>query len=723
MLNVRTPEETNELIALQDKEYAEATTPEVEEEPYLDDLAAYVRKCWERAYETKRDCQERMLNNLRNYNSEYEPYKLAEIRMLGGSEAFIPLTATKCNAAISWLNEIYFRTAGEIPWDIESTPVPELPLSVEEMARAEVMNEVMTVFVNASQVTGEDPVAMFQRFEPQIIDRIFAKKKEKSQDAIEDLKRELGDQMEEGNWYEEIRKVIQDLVVLEFGCLKGPIYRKEKYFTRVLDPATGSYSNQLTDIVKPVFERRNPFAIFPAPYTPDVNQDFIFDLVPLSLKDLYNMIGLEGFREEEIRSVIRDFNDGALKEWTGMEQSVRDELARASTHIYEPTNTVDVLEFWGSIVGQTLMDWGMTEGIDDPEKYYDVCVWLIDRRVIKAMLNPDPMGRKPFHIKSYVNNNDSLIGGKGLATLLESFQQICNALARAIVNNSAIASGPIVEYNEDRMPVGYDPVIYPWKTIAATNGAMGDSPAVRFYQANPITDQLIKVFDYFSKLADQYSVPGFAHGDTNVGGGGDTASGLSMLMGAADRVIKNVVKNIDEMISSSIELLYFLNMTLQETKFKYVGDVRIVARGSIALLQKEQQAVRRTDLLQITNNPVDLQIMGLPVRRQMLIDTCKAMNMEDLARKFPIVDAIDDLKMEIEQQLVKAQEAELRAQESMARQEGLRKGPGGGAEGGGNGKVPPKKGPETDEAGNPKSGQNFREFKQDETPQMRPRTS
>lgn len=721
MIQAKTPEEVDQMKAEEDAAYAEQVAiPQEEAENYnpsseLEDLAGYVRKCWERATDAKRDCQTRMLANQRNYDSTYDPVKLAEIRALGGSEVFIPLTATKCNAAISWLNEIFFRTAGEVPWDIESTPVPDLPESETEMVRQEVLLEVGQVLGQYAAMTGEDPLQLLQKYKPQIIDRIFYKMKDRSDDAIEDLKREIGDQLEEGYWYEEIRKVIQDLVTLEFGCLKGPIYRKEKYFRRELDQMTGTYSNQITDEIKPVFERRSPFQIFPAPNSDSVDSDFIFDLQSYSLKDLYDMIGLEGFNEEEIRRVIQDFKGGILTEWLGVDQAVKNQLHRNTvSSAYEPTDHVDVLEFWGSINGQMLMDWGM-EGIDDPDKYYGVCVWLIDRRVIKAMLNPDPMGRKPFHIRSYVNNNDSLTGGKGLATLLESFQQICNAIARAIVNNSAIASGPIVEYNDDRMPTGYDPVIYPWKTIAATNGAMSDAPAVRFYQANPVTDQLIQVFDYFSKLADQYSVPSYAHGDTQIGGAGETASGLSMLMGSADRVIKNVVKNIDELISSSIELLYLFNMTFMEEEFEYVGDVRIVARGSISLLQKEQQSVRRTDLLVATNNPTDLQIMGLGVRKEMLVDTFKSVQMADLARKFPIVDEIDELKQELMMMQQQQMEAEARAEQLAALQNGNGKS--------GGGSQSAKKPAKADAAGNKAGGPEQRAVPQKNAPQQRPRLS
>lgn len=708
-------------------------------ESVLTDLAGHVRKCWVRSYQAKAPIQQKLLDNLRNFNSTYSPSKLAEIRQLEGSEVFIPMTSIKCNAATSHLNDIFFNSTGDQPFDLDSTPVPELPLSTEEQIKQDVLTEVMQIIAQYAALTGQDPIQMANRYKPEIVDRVFKKMREASAHAIDDLKRTIADQLTEGSWHEELKKVIFDLVVYDFGCLKGPIYKKEKYFKRVLDPMTGKYSNSIEEKVQPVFERRSPFNIYPAPASVSIDDDYIFDLLPMSLQDLYNCIGLPGFDEEAIRATIQDYKGGLLKEWVNFADAVVYEQTRGqSGSQYNITDFVDVLEFWGAVNGQDLLDWGMTpEDIPDPDAYYDVCVWLVGTRVLKAMLNPDPMGRKPFHIKSYVLNNDSVIGGKGLATLLEPFQQICNALARAIVNNSAISSGPIVEFNDDRLSPGYSTSIHPWKKIISTNQQMSEQPAVRFYQANPVTEQLIKVYDYFSKLADQYSIPGYAHGDIQVGGAGNTASGLQQLMNASDKVIKNVVKNVDEVIISSIELLYFYNMEFFGESMDYIGDVQIVARGSSALLRKEQEQMRRIEFLNMTNNPVDLQIMGLEGRKALLQDLASSLNLESLQKEFPIVDSIDELKQEVQVMIQQYQEQQMRMQEAQmnadAQAAALGQKQADSAEKKNQadrkyaldhlkatGKQPPKaKAPALDAAGSPQSGQDNRLVPQTAAPQQR----
>jgi len=48
-----------------------------------------------------------------------------------------------------------------------------------------------------------------------------------------------------------------------------------------------------------------------------------------------------------------------------------------------------------------LREWGV-KGIDgDEQRFYEATVWLIDDQVIKAVLNDDPMGRRPYYKACY----------------------------------------------------------------------------------------------------------------------------------------------------------------------------------------------------------------------------------------------------------------------------------------------------------------------------------
>ena len=107
-----------------------------------------------------------------------------------------------------------------------------------------------------------------------------------------------------------------------------------------------------------------------------------------------------------------------------------------------------------------------------------------------------------------------------------------------------------------------------------------------------------------------------------------------MLITQAARGIKAVIKNIDnKIIIPIIEAQFYLDI-LEEENFGIIPDYKIVAKGSSSLIAKEQQAVRRTEFLAMTNNPVDLQIMGNDGRRYILRDVAKALDM-DVDKIFP----------------------------------------------------------------------------------------
>jgi len=116
-------------------------------------------------------------------------------------------------------------------------------------------------------------------------------------------------------------------------------------------------------------------------------------------------------------------------------------------------------------------------------------------------------------------------------------------------------------------------------------------------------------------------VPRYIHGETNIGGAGDTASGLSMLMSASHKGIKRSLGNIDRgMIRSTVQDLYAHNMIyLPNDKWGHIkGDCRIEARGALHVIQKETVMMRRQQFLDRTNNPTDMAIIGAEGRAEVL---------------------------------------------------------------------------------------------------------
>jgi hypothetical protein len=277
-----------------------------------------------------------------------------------------------------------------------------------------------------------------------------------------------------------------------------------------------------------------------------------------------------------------------------------------------------------------LIEWGMTEEeVPDSAREYDANVWLVGNMVIKAVLNYDPLGEKPYAKASFIKCPGAF-WGKGIPEIIEDLQGVCNAAARALVNNMGISSGPQVEVNLERIPPNEDITqLSPWKIWQVTNDPLGSSaPAIRFTQPDSRASELVAVYEKFSRLADDHSgIPAYVYGDLDVKGAGRTSSGLSMLMGAAGKGIRQVVMHIDtSIIKPVVERQFVYNMRYDADE-SIKGDVEVVAKGAINLAVKETVNIRRIEFLNATANPFDIEIVGKSGRAALLREVAKGLQM------------------------------------------------------------------------------------------------
>ena len=113
------------------------------------------------------------------------------------------------------------------------------------------------------------------------------------------------------------------------------------------------------------------------------------------------------------------------------------------------------------------------------------------------------------------------------------------------------------------------------------------------------------MFDRFRQLADeQTGIPSYSHGQTGVQSMTRTASGMSMLLGAASLNIKTVVKNLDDFLLKPLGEAYFQwNMQFFDGEIDVAGDLEVRATGTNSLMQKEVRSQRLTMFLQTAQSP------------------------------------------------------------------------------------------------------------------------
>ena len=594
--------------------------------PVVSSLVAHIKNHWALAKKAKMTPELEMLSAVRSRRGEYDPDVLARIKQQGGSEIYMMLFATKARQAKALLVDVLVGAGTEKPWTITPTPKPELPPNEVNQIMQAIYSEVAMAEMSGMPMSVPDirqrMIDAKQELENQMQEtaRVYA---ERAETKIEDM-------TVEGGWMEAIDQFIDDMMVFRTAFLKGPIVRNKKQL-KWEQQADGTFAPVTVSERKVEWERVDPFNMYPAPWSRSVHDGYLIERHKLSRSDLNELMDVDGYSNDAIKAVLDEHGKNGLHEWTNVDNQRaqaegRDSLAANQNY----SDLIDALQYWGCVSGKHLRDWGMSkEEVPDESKEYEIEAWLVGNWVIKAVINPDPLYRRPYYADGY-SRVPGAFWHNSLYDCIRDCQDMCNSSARALANNLGIASGPQVSLNVDRLPPGENLTeMYPWKIWQTSSDPMGSSaPAIDFFQPNSNANELMGVFQKFSELADEYSgipryMTGLAGGE---GGAGRTASGMSMMIGNASKQIKQTISSIDiHIIGPSIERAY--QWLLQyDADADLKGDLKIVARGALSLVTKEAAQVRRNEFLAATGNPVDMQIIGLEGRAELLREASKSLN-------------------------------------------------------------------------------------------------
>jgi hypothetical protein len=604
-------------------------------------LAGIVRREFERMrrHRVKTGIQQRLLDCLRLREGKYDPVQLAEIERWGGSKVFANLTHNKCRGAAAMLRDIFLGK--ERPWTIEPTPTPTLPDDAMGNILQLVRSEVSALQAQGQQV---DPDAIKQRMD-QLDQAAQDATKKRAADEARQAADFIDDILTEGGFYQALDEFIYDFVTFPYAVITGPVAMMVNDVHYV--------DGMPQRVRKPIltWRRVDPADIWTTPGAGKVEDAAIVERCRFTRADINALIGLPGYDEKAIRSVLRDYKDGHVESEVGVGQS---EIARQQNRdeILNEGETIDILCYTGAMYGRDLEEEGYE--VDDLDLDYMVQVWVCGAYVLKVHLDPDPRLRVPYYIASYEPNPGS-IAGTALPELFSDIQQICNACARSLVNNMGMASGPQVAVNVERLVNRNDAsTIYPWKRWELTEEPTASAqarPPVEFFQPDSRSQDLIQVFTFFSNTADEISaVPKYLTGNQQIAGAGRTASGLSLLMGNASRVMKSVAANIDNnILEPAIQKCYDMVLLTSDTDV-IKGDETIRVRGATTAEARETDRMRLLEFLQMTMNPIDTQIIGPQGRANVLRHVSDALGLHGEE----IVPSEDELKSRMMQAQVAA---------------------------------------------------------------------
>ncbi len=567
-------------------------------------LAALIMRRFDDAQQERREVEEEILDNLRRRHGVYAPARLAEIKRQGGSEIFFLNTQVKCLDAEALLSEVILPGNGERSWLFVPTSKPDLPRA----AVAEIVAETVAMFPPDPRVTNLQDVSAYARsLRESLLQKVDREAKRRAigmTDAVADL-------LEESDWDLQCELLVSDLADAGTAILRGP-FVEERTELRWLDE---DYTPDLVDVKSVRTRRVSPLNFFPAKgATCCEDAAYMFERDAMTRRALLAMDGLPGWDADRIRQLIRANPDG-----TAIELQTDGEMADLeSREDADPESIYQVLWYTGLLPGDELTRWGL-KGVDEAGEYECVAL-LLHKEVVHVRINSDPLGRRWYSSTVFKRKGDRF-WGLGPPRLMQDVQDAANAAGRHLLNNLAIGSGPQVEIPDvDALAEGEDiRALFPWRIWQGNGGQRQGQPLLRFNQPTIYSDQLRSVYDYFSKLAsDRTGIPDFVHGAASPAGPASNATALSILLNQSSRVLRRTFASWDRRLMRPLLEKLYTRLMLTSPDQSIKGDLRPVCRGSLAVLIKEQQALRLAEVMRETAGGEDLAIIGRAGRAKIL---------------------------------------------------------------------------------------------------------
>ena len=599
-------------------------------------LVSMIDKKFTACKDSRQDDESRWLQSYHNYRGKY--YKNIHFTEHEKSRVFVKVTKTKVLAAYGQIIDVLFGM-GKFPLTIQETKVPE---GIAEYAHMNPLKEQMgdenmqptpSVEGNLEYIPGEQPMSptsnlgfpgdgkplpkgatfsslnesFLSSLEPEYekaeLEEGPAKLPEFSQIkpaqiASRRLEKLIHDQLDESDGSVELRNSIFESCLLGTGILKGP-FTYNKTLHKYGSTGNGTARDYHPEFVKvPRVEFVSIWDMYPDPNARSMDEcEFVIQRHRLNRHQFLDLINRPYFSKEQIEACLEMGPNYNKQYW---ETDINLESTSASDI---ENNRYEVLEYWGTVDAMTAREQGLAIDPDiEDSTQVQVNVWTSRGKIIRLVENPFQPFRLPYQAFSYEKNPYNFFG-IGVPENMDDAQAIMNGHARMAIDNLALAGNLVFDIDESALVNNQNMEVFPGKIFKRQAGVPGQAIyGIKF--PNTAVENM-QMFDKFRQLADESTgIPSYSHGQTGVQSMTRTASGMSMLMGAASLNIKTVIKNIDDSLIKPLgEAMFQWNMQFYEGDLPIVGDLEIKATGSASLMRKEVRSQRLTMFLQTIQNP------------------------------------------------------------------------------------------------------------------------
>ena len=603
--------EDNDVFIEDDAIVLEDTDNSDEFDYNTNNVIPYIMERYHRAEDYRQQDEERWLRAYRNYRGVYGPD--VQFTEAEKSRVFIKVTKTKTLAAYGQIVDVLF-SKNKFPLTVDPTELPDGvvadvhfdPKEPEQLrtnsldetispygyngdgreipkgATAKTLQESLGLFEeklegidNLKEGAGQTPTSV--TFSPAMV-------------AAKMMEKQIHDQLVESSASKHLRSTAFEMALFGTGVMKGP-FAVDKEYPNWNDD--GEYDPLFKTV--PQVTHVSVWNFYPDPDANNMDEaQYVIERHKMSRTQLRALKKRPYFRPTVIDEAVALGENYDKEYW-------EDDLSD-----YAPEHGVErfeVLEYWGMVDIDLLEE----QGVDIPSELsgmdeLQANIWVCNGKLLRMVLNPFKPATIPYMAAPYELNPYSFFG-VGIAENMDDTQTLMNGFMRMAVDNAVLSGNLLIEVDETNLVPGQDLSVYPGKVFRRQGGAPGQ--AIFGTKFPNVAAENLQLFDKARVLADESTgFPSFAHGQTGVSGVGRTASGISMLMGAAQGSIKNVIKNVDDYLLKPLgEGMFRFNMQFNFNK-DMKGDLEVKARGTESLMANEVRSQRLMQFMQVAGNPM-----------------------------------------------------------------------------------------------------------------------
>lgn len=534
------------------------------------------------AEQDRRPTEERWLRDLRQFRGIYDPEVLAELK--NRSQAFVRKTRVKVNTVDARMIDLLFPDTNEKNFTVKPTPSPSVGSDAERRIKA-----------TLAKVLGALPDQ--ETLDKAVLDAVTK--------AAEGMSKVIEDQLVESGYKSVAKQVVHSGNLYGTGVLKAPLVEKKvrtKYVNR-----GGRWVIESEEYIVPFVDFVPLWRFYPDMASTTLDDcRYVYERHMMSKQAMLKLATRKSFRKQAIIDYVKANPKGQV-----VLRYADTELRQIGERVTNNTNSTgqyEVLERWGWLDAEQLRGVGVKIPQErENEIFFSNCWVLPNGTLIKAVIQPINGVTWPYHLY-YFDKDETNIFGEGLAAIMRDDQTMLNAAVRMILDNGALTAGPQLEVNTSLVGTGEKVTeMFPFKIW--TRSGLGDdakAPAVRVLEIPNSIAELREIAVMFENNADEVTaIPRYWYGENPTGGAAGTMGGLSMLMGAASIVLKELITNFDEGITKRfIQALYHWNMQFNP-KNEIKGDFDICAMGVASLVAKELRAKQLDEFSQLAANPLD----------------------------------------------------------------------------------------------------------------------